>query len=538
MNEDNAVVIDIKGELYKETHKARERMGHKIIVYDPFNCVTENGHCLNPLDLIAINTPLALDELRRIASAIVIRPPEEKEPHWCDGAEAHIFGASVAAKLEDPFANLQDVADILADPVKLANVRVYLREYKTKEDPLAHRLISRAGHQLSHFIERELGSVLTTTAMQLRWLGTPAVFHNTTRTTWDPREIVTGKVTAYLVLPPNYIHSHAALLRVQISTFINVIVQAGITRERKINFILDEIAALGKWKQVEEAITTLRGYGVNLHLYVQSLGQLETIYPKGQAQTVLSNMSLQVYLAPNDYQTCEHISKLIGNQTIRVVTGNSGGSRTRNFDAHGLETGSTTSSDGVSESFDTREVMRPEEVRLEKQAFVFMQGEVPALVTPTPYFSWYFQRQPLNFLAQSFKFALFNVAFAACLSCVLWDRFATTESRVRKPQPIHQPIQQPIQQPPRWVHAPSVREVAVLARNVCEAVRASGSLVTKETVFEALEAIAHEAYPQTNYFSQFSRIPEEYRRTTIIMLGEIMEALELDTDIPLAEAVE
>jgi hypothetical protein len=82
--------------------------------------------------------------------------------------------------------------------------------------------------------------------------------------------------------------------------------------------------------------------------------------------------------------------------------------------------------------------------------------------------------------------------------------------------------------------APHFGEVNSLALNVCDVVRSSGALVTKETVFEVLEAVAQERFPPTDYFLRFSRQPESLRRAVIIQLAEIMDVLNLDTDLPWA----
>ena len=87
---ESMVIVDFKGENYLKTAKARAKMGHRIIVLDPFHVVTNNPDTFNPLDFIDASNPLAIDDCRALAEALVIRTGQEKEPHWCDAAEMNI----------------------------------------------------------------------------------------------------------------------------------------------------------------------------------------------------------------------------------------------------------------------------------------------------------------------------------------------------------------------------------------------------------------------------------------------------------------
>lgn len=74
-------------------------------------------------------------------------------------------------------------------------------------------ILSRLGHGLTHFKDKELGSVLTTTSRHLRFLNTLPVAENTKKSSFDPVDLTRGKMTVYLLLPSEYLRSHAALLR-------------------------------------------------------------------------------------------------------------------------------------------------------------------------------------------------------------------------------------------------------------------------------------------------------------------------------------
>jgi type IV secretion system protein VirD4 len=94
---DSMVVVDFKGENYLLTADARRAMGHKVVVLDPFRVVTQTPDTFNPLDQIEAGNPLAIDDCRSLAEALVIRTGEEKDPHWSDSAELWISSQNCPA---------------------------------------------------------------------------------------------------------------------------------------------------------------------------------------------------------------------------------------------------------------------------------------------------------------------------------------------------------------------------------------------------------------------------------------------------------
>ena len=54
---ESCVVVDFKGELARATMARRRRMGHRIVLLDPYRMVTNNPDSLNPLDFISKDSP-------------------------------------------------------------------------------------------------------------------------------------------------------------------------------------------------------------------------------------------------------------------------------------------------------------------------------------------------------------------------------------------------------------------------------------------------------------------------------------------------
>lgn len=86
---ESSLVFDPKSaENAKLTGEHRRKVfGHRIVLLDPYKLATTTPDTLNPLDFIDKDDPQCLDKCQRLANALIVREPDEKEPHWNDSAE-------------------------------------------------------------------------------------------------------------------------------------------------------------------------------------------------------------------------------------------------------------------------------------------------------------------------------------------------------------------------------------------------------------------------------------------------------------------
>jgi type IV secretion system protein VirD4 len=220
--DESAVVIDFKGENASITAKhRRKRFGHHVELLDPWHVVTKKPATLNPVDFILKDSAEVIDDARDLAEQLVVKSGEEKEPHWNEAAEMWISGA-VAAVAHHALENrsLQSVCDVLSNPAKVPQ----LIELLCKSDGMLPRL----GGQLAHFQDKELASTLTSASRHLRFLSTPAVAESTSSSSFDPSELRKGKMTVYLIIPPEHMRAAAGLMRVWIGTLMRSVVRGGL----------------------------------------------------------------------------------------------------------------------------------------------------------------------------------------------------------------------------------------------------------------------------------------------------------------------
>lgn len=380
---DSTVVIDFKGELARATMADRRAMGHTIVLLDPYKVVTDKPDTFDPIDFIDPASPTALDDCRDGGEAMVVRTGEEKDPHWNDKAES-VIAALLAAvvycgKKELGTRSLQTISDILSNPKTVEAVKVSMQK--------CGGLLARWAGQLENLKGDEKSSVMSTVDRHLRFLTTPSIAASTSSSSFDPAMLKKGNMTIYAILPPDRMRAQAGILRMWMGSFFRAVTQCGLDETKKVHFILDEAAALGHMRQVDDAVDKYRGYGIRLFFCYQSLGQLSTCFPVDKGQTLLSNCS-KIFMGCNDIQTAEFVSKNLGNETI-LVRGwgsNSGwGTNRGTTSGHGYSESSGTSESGGTSSDEkqqTRELLKPDEViRLDSRLAITLTPGLRPLIT-------------------------------------------------------------------------------------------------------------------------------------------------------------
>jgi type IV secretion system protein VirD4 len=225
---ESCVVPDFKGENCKLTADfRRHHFGNTIVKMDPYRIVTPTPDTFNPLDCIEKESPLAIDECNDLAGALVVRSDEERDPHWNNGSESHISGITAVVvaygEREKGTRSLQTVNEILGHPQKLEmGIKLML------ESDHWGGLLAQKGGQLMQFVDKERSSVLTTTLMHLRFLATPAIVESTSSSSFDPAELREGRMTIYLILPPDRARAQSGLLRMWIGSLLRACVRGGL----------------------------------------------------------------------------------------------------------------------------------------------------------------------------------------------------------------------------------------------------------------------------------------------------------------------
>ena len=359
----SCVVTDPKGELYMASSWIRfHKLWNRIIRLDPFGICGPNvpeSDRLNPLDLVDDKADDFLDQCRDIADMMIMETGKENEPYWNDSARSVLtsFLAFVCACEDKPeHRTIDTVRDLLSSRQSFAKAVEFMQQVESHGG-----VIQRLGHMMSWHEGKELASVLSNVQRHTEAFDSPIVARNLSSSTFDPRCLRTGRVTIYLCLPHDKLETLAPLMRLWVGVILRAITRGKPSEKNPVLFLLDEAAHLGKIRVLEQAVTLMRGMGIRLWFFFQSLHQMEDCFGD-KAKTILDNIDTQQHFGLNDHDNAEALSKRVGDRTISVVSHGESYSQSHPNDSKGQESGSVTTGWSTTRSDTGRRVFKAEEL--------------------------------------------------------------------------------------------------------------------------------------------------------------------------------
>ncbi|MFO0821915.1 MAG: type IV secretory system conjugative DNA transfer family protein [Gemmataceae bacterium] len=141
--------------------------------------------------------------------------------------------------------------------------------------------------------------IRTTATTFVKCLGSSAVSRSLERSTFDLCDLLNNKpMTIYLVLPPEKLLSHRGLMRLWVVTLMTTVMRRTRLPKMRTLFLLDEAAQLGSLDLLPQAVSLLRGYGMQLWTFWQDLSQLMRLYPNNWEAIVNNAAVLQAFGVP------------------------------------------------------------------------------------------------------------------------------------------------------------------------------------------------------------------------------------------------
>lgn len=308
--EDSLVVHDIKLENYELTSGWREKMGHKVYVWEPSN---PDGitHAYNPMDWISKKPGQMVDDVQKIANLIIT----EKD-FWNNEARSLFLGVVLYLLADDekPKSFGQVVRTLRSDDV-IFELSSGLDKYGDKIHPAGYM-------NLSAFLqkaEKERSGVISTLNSGLELWANPLIDAATATSDFNIMEFKKQKTTVYVGMTPDNINRLQKLMQVfyqQATEFLCRKIPNKKEEPYGVMFLMDEFPTLGKMEQFKSGIAFFRGYNVRLFLIVQDTQQLKGIYEEAGMNSFLSNAMYRITFAANNYETATLISNLCGNKTV------------------------------------------------------------------------------------------------------------------------------------------------------------------------------------------------------------------------------
>lgn len=348
----SVVVVDPKGENASLTARRRGAgvgsgpgLHQDVMVLDPFGIADvpdELRGSFDPLALLELRSATVADDAALLAEALVV-PSGNEAVHWDESAKNLLKGLMLYAVAADPAPTLFLVRRLLTQgdrpgweaacaadpahkekcPTAFFHLLDQMRSVSTGVEEL-DAVIAGTADTIEQCGEAERGSILSTARRNTAFLDSLGdQFHRTLAgqgRAFDPLSLKTSAkgVSLYLCLPAARMTTHNRWLRIVINMTLERL-QRDLTPGASgapVLFVLDEFFTLGPMPTIENAAGFAAGYGVKLWLILQDLQQLKSMYSKSW-QTFLANAGAIQVFGASDAETCEYISKMMGEVATR-----------------------------------------------------------------------------------------------------------------------------------------------------------------------------------------------------------------------------
>ena len=355
---ESMVVLDIKQENFDLTSGWRAAQGQAVYLFNPF-AEDRRTHRWNPLTYVSKDPAFRVSDLASIAA--LLYPDDNAEQRFWTSQARNAFMA-LALYL---FENLDDEQS-LGYPSPLpptlgaiyrlssgdrSDLKAFLRTLSGR--PFLGATARTAFANLLSQADETFASIMGTFREPLNAWINPVLDAATSADDFLLTDVRRRKMTIYIGIQPNKLAESRLIVNLFFSQLINQ-----NTRELPRNnpdlrhqclLLMDEFTSIGKIEIISTAIAYLAGYNMRLLPVIQSMAQLDAVYGKDVARTLLTNHALQIVYAPREQQDANDYSEMLGYTTVRRKN------RSRSYGKHGSHT--------LSESEERRALMLPQELK-------------------------------------------------------------------------------------------------------------------------------------------------------------------------------
>ncbi len=183
--------------------------------------------------------------------------------------------------------------------------------------------------------------------------------------------------TIYLIMPSDRAHTHATWLSLVMSLAIELV---GRDRSnRRVLFLLDEMANLGYMPNILRGMAQYRGQGLQVWSIIQQISQLERLYGEPGAAQFVGTCEMINIFGVWDPKTIEFISRWLGQTTVRNQT----------FNVSKMPNPYDVADVNYSTADKAFTLMRPEDIRMmgEDEQLIFYRNVAPIKANKVHYYT-------------------------------------------------------------------------------------------------------------------------------------------------------
>ena len=338
------LILDYKGELWAVMARHRfEVFGRKQIAIDPFNILQQpefqykadltrkpeevlTKYRINPFHMIPTEPDARQRALSAFASSFIVREDNGgSSAHFYDNAETWIRGMIDYVLKTVPYEAQGFSTLLLSIQTPLDELNDLLSSMKKYGGDAA-----QAADMVEKMGSDEKGSLFSTAARQLAWLTDVNMQDCLSFSNFEIEEIITGNADIYVVLPADAARTHGRLIRMIIALIRGSLIRLRPSElpEKKIIFLLDELAQLGKCPDIEQVIEIFRSYGLIVVSIFQFLSQIEEF----NKPDVFTNATILQFFTNKDNDTMKFIQEKFSKSTIlqKTLSNNKGDQKQKN----------------------------------------------------------------------------------------------------------------------------------------------------------------------------------------------------------------
>ena len=336
------VALDVKdGELALIAARyRRDVLGHKVVLIDPWDLVCTSLGVrparFNVLDWLDPDSDDFVEDAMLVADSL-ITDKGGKDPFWSDEARALMMGlvmyvAATPLTLIPTEKKSRDLVQVrrLLNLSSNAFMKMVCGEFE--EDEAGNITLVRAGmaqsrneavraaaSRIMSKAAKELSGILSTAQQNTHFLESPKIQRSLSASDFSFDELEQGTIDIFIILPAGRLSHFNRFLRMLLNIAITTVTRFKAKPNPPVYFLIEEAAALGRMEVIETAYGLMAGYGMQLHMIVQDLNQLASIYNE-RWQTFIANSGVIQIFGTRDLMTADYVSRLCGMTTIESLS--------------------------------------------------------------------------------------------------------------------------------------------------------------------------------------------------------------------------
>lgn len=281
-----AVVIDFKGELFRDTAVWRARNVGPVYRFAPSD--PDNSIHFNPLDNIRKSSVAdAYEDAKKLVNLLMVPAEAGKKDYWDKRGLSLLADALFdSALFDEPHQrNMSSVFDRLyLEPlgpdgsetsIEGSELDLWLKHLAGSNVKKLQRT-AKAVRSMPYKVRE---SVTETARTHIDTWQAPRIEDLTLQSTFDPISLRRDKATLYICISIDELEEYTSFFRALIGQAFFSLCRGTVGREEPVvTFFLDEMPKLKRLDILETALDMGRGYGVRLWMFAQNYGQLAEHY--------------------------------------------------------------------------------------------------------------------------------------------------------------------------------------------------------------------------------------------------------------------